>query len=123
MATKVDIRESDRWFTNTDFDIKFAVKQADETTAQAITGWALSWMLKRRKVDADASALIAKTLAGGGISITDGTNGLCTVDIADDDTVSLRGGAYYHELKRTDAGLETVLCSGSAILLDSAHRS
>lgn len=122
MATKFDIRESDRWFTNTDYDINFTVLQSDESTAQDISGWSLSWLLKKRASDLDANALITKT-GGSGITITDGANGLCTVDIDDDDTDGMSPGVYVHELKRTDAGLETVLCSGVAVLKRSAHVS
>lgn len=120
---KFDIRDSDRFFTNTDFAVNFTVKQADETTPQPITGWALSWILKQRATDPDGSAVLTKTTASGGITITNGPAGQCVVTITDTDTASLKPGAYVHELKRTDPGSEAVLCSGMAVLRRSAHIS
>ena len=123
MALKFDITEADRFFTNADKTFTFAIKQADETTAQNITGWALSWMLKRRDTDADASALIVKTTGGGGITITDGPNGVCEFTVTDENTAAVRAGFYVHELKRTDAGAETPLCEGTVVLRQSKHIS
>lgn len=121
MADKVDIVETDRFFTNADFLVKFAIKKADGT-AQPITNWNLSWVMKVRKTDPDASAAIAKTTAAG-ITITDDVNGLCYAAIADTDTVGLRARVYVHELKRTDPGFETPLCDGKVVLRASAHQS
>ena len=120
MALKFDITEADRFFTNADKVFTFAIKQADQTTAQNITGWALSWMLKRRATDVDASALIVKTTAAG-ITITDGPNGICTFTVTDENTAAVRAGFYVHELKRTDTGAETPLCEGTVVLRQSAH--
>lgn len=122
MALKFDIEESDRFFTNADKLLTFQVKQSDGITAQAITGWALSWVMKRRFTDADASALITKTTPGG-ITITDGPNGECRLTVTDEDTALIRAGFYVHELKRTDAGAETPLCAGTVILRQSGHIS
>lgn len=128
MAT-FDIREADRWFTNTDYTIKFRVYEGDGVTPLNVAGYAMSWLLKKRVTDADVSAILTKTTPT--ITVTGVFNAdpevntqLVEVPIADDDTDgTVKAGVYAHELKRTDAGLETVLCSGSAILLASAHRS
>lgn len=119
MPLKTDIAAADRFFTNADKTIRFAVKQDDETTAQAITGWALSWVLKRRATD--TTPLITKTTAAGSVTITDGPNGLCQIAVADEDTAAIRAGLYVHELKRTDVGAETPLCTGTVELLQSKH--
>lgn len=129
MATKFDIRESDRWYTNTDYTVKFQIFERDGVTPKdASTFASLSWLLKRRAEDPDASAVLSK--ASPTITVTgvfnidpDVNTQLVEVPITDTDTVSVRKGAYAHELKVNDPGLETVLCSGSAILLPSAHRS
>jgi hypothetical protein len=110
VADKVDILESDGFYTNADFLVKFAIKKVDGTV-QPITNWALSWLMKVRTKDTDVSAVITKT-TGTGITITDGPNGL-----------SLREGVYVHELKRTDEGFETPLCAGKAVLKASVHRT
>lgn len=122
MALKTDIEESDRFFTNADKIITFQVKQSDGTTAQNITGWALSWVLKARPTDADASAKVTKTTPSG-ISITDGANGICQVVVTDENTANVKAGFYFHELKRTDAGSETPLCEGTVVLRQSRHIS
>lgn len=92
-------------------------------TAQNITGWTLSWVLKRKTSDADVSAILTKTTAAGGIALTTAASGIATVTIADTDTDTFTPGTYYHELKRTDAGFETVLITGRAVLKRALHRS
>lgn len=121
MALKFDIAEADRFFTNSDYVITFNVKQPDGVTARDISGWALSWILKRRPTDTDASALITKTTAAGSITITDGPNGVCQLTVTDEDTALIRAGFYYHELKRTDPASETPLCDGTVVLRQSKH--
>lgn len=120
MPLKMDILESDRFFTNADYQINCRIYQDDETTAQDITGWSFSWFLKKRTRDDDANAVIAKT-TGSGVSIIDAVTGYVRVTISDDDTDGLRAGTYVHELKRTGAGVETPLVNGLAVLRQSAH--
>lgn len=120
MAVEHNITADDQWFTGEDKSLVFTVYQSDGSTAEDITGWSLSWMLKRNKRDADADALITKT-TGDGIALTTPESGVCTVSVADTETEDLRGGRYYHELKRTDAGSEAVLSYGSAQVQQSIH--
>lgn len=122
MPLKVDIVEADRFYTNADYEINCYVKQSDETTAQDVSGWAFSWMMKKRESDADADAVVEKTTAGGGISIEDGPDGHVRVLIEDDDTQGVRAGVYVHELKRIDAGLEAPVIKGMVVLLASLHK-
>jgi hypothetical protein len=123
MALKMDIVQDDRFFMNSDYEINCYIKQADETTAQDVSGWAFSWMLKKRESDADANAVITKTTAGGGITIENGPLGYVRVLIADTDTqaAGIRAGVYMHELKRIDAGLEAPVIKGMAVLRPSLH--
>ncbi len=123
MALKLTIDEADRFFTNADKLIKFIVYQEDGVTAQNITGWALSWLLKRRATDADAAAAVTKTTGVGSITITNGTTGLCQLTVTDEDTAVVKAGIYVHELKRTDAGSETPLSEGTVVLRQSKHIS
>jgi hypothetical protein len=118
---KVDITEEDRFFTNADKLLQFHIFQADGVTAQNITGWALSWVLKRRHKDADASALVTKTTGGGTISLTAPLTGDCELTVTDENTALMQSGLYWHELKRTDAGAETPLLEGTVVLLQSLH--
>lgn len=121
MAIEANIPESEYWFLGEDKSLVFTVYQSDGTTAQNITGWALSWMLKDSEYDADADAVLTKT-TDSGIALTTPLSGICTVTIADTDTSTLDAKLYRHELKRTDDGSETVLSYGFAVLLRGVHR-
>lgn len=123
MATSVrDIQESDGFYTNTDFP--FEVEVVDENGDPVDpTGWALSWVLKKRASDSDENAIVTKT-SGDGISVTDGANGVCLVLVSAADTDdTVKSGTYVHELKRTDTGSERVILNGLAVLKRSAHLS
>ena len=116
-AAESAIAKSEHWFKGEDRTINIDVDQADGTTPQDMSGWALTWELKD---SATGLARITKTTAAG-ITITngDGTNDRAQVTIADVDTEPLVPGTYYHQLRRTDAGSEVVLSFGDAVLLDS----
>lgn len=116
MADEQHITSDSEFFLGEDKTLTFTV------TGQNITGWSLSWMLKRKASDTDALAKITKTTADG-IALTTPLSGICTVSVADTDTDSLRADIYWHELKRTDAGFETVLTYGTCELVQSVHRS
>lgn len=123
MAQKVDILDDDRWYTNSDFVINCFIKQADGVTAQNVSGYTFSWLLKKRAADADASAILTKTTVSG-ITIVDAPAGHVRITIANGDTDgTVKSGMYLHELKRTDTGFEVVVVSGLAKLLRSAHLS
>jgi hypothetical protein len=117
-----NIDEDDDFFVGEDKSLIVTVYQQDKRTLQNITSWSLSWMLKEHLSDADNVALLTKTTSSG-ITLTTPTSGVCTVSIADTDTDSIVPGRYYHELKRTDAGNETVLSHGRCVLRRGVHRS
>lgn len=116
------IDEDDSFFIGEDKLLAATIYQSNGRTAQNITGWTLSWMLKRSLSDTDGSALLTKTTSTT-ITLTSPTVGQCTIGIADTDTDSLEPGRYYHELKRTNAGEETVLSHGRCVLRRGVHRS
>lgn len=128
MPLKFDVRQDDRWYTNTDFTVKYRIWEADGVTPRDVSAYALSWMLKTRDRDPDASALLVKTTPT--ITITGVFNvdpalntQLVEVPIADTEVPPAMAGVRSVELKRTDATLETVLSKGLAVLLVSAHQS
>lgn len=130
MAYEAHVTRARLFFTGEDKGYAFIVYApgstnadiADDTaTRQDISGWALSWMVKRHKTDPDASAMIAKTI-GDGVVITDGPTGACLVTVTDDDLSVLNGERqYHHELKRVDPGYRTVLSFGVYVLNQAVH--
>lgn len=98
-------------------DHQYVCTEADGT---AMTGWTLSFMIKKRATDADAAALKTLTTAGGAIGIS---GAVATVSVADTDTDSLDAGVYAWELKRTDTGAETVLGYGQFRLIRGVHHT
>lgn len=57
--------------------------------AANITGCSLRFTAKRSLSDSDADAVFQKTTAGGGIVITNGPGGLCTITVGSADTSTL----------------------------------
>lgn len=107
----------------------FTILDVAEAVAIDITTWTLSFMVKRYTSDADASALITKTAAASGIVISGTFNSvpatntqIATVTVEDSDTTAIGEGLYHYELKRTDAGFETILAYGAFELIQGVHR-
>jgi hypothetical protein len=92
---------------------------------QDITGYTMEWVL--RAGPTAVSDLLTKTI-GDGITITDAGNGICQVALAADDTADSDGviiiqpGDYFHTLRKTNAGDESVLAFGLAVLRLGATR-
>lgn len=118
MAAKRDITADDDFYTNADFP--FEIQVLDENGAPVnISGWSISWLMKKRADQTDAEAVIAKTTASG-ITITDGPNGICLVVVLAADTDStFKAGYYVHEAKRTDT--KRVIVKGLARVMDALH--
>lgn len=116
-----------RLFLGEDHQFVFTTLNAAETAAIDVSGWTLSWMLKRAISDADLSALLEKTTLAG-IAITGVYNSVpslntqvATVTILDTDTTALPEVLAHYELKRMDAGFETVLAYGTLELVRAVH--
>jgi hypothetical protein len=113
----------------TDHSFPFHIKNEGETVSIDITGYALSFMVKVHPSDPDLSALLTKTTVSGIViagvfNATPASNlQLATVTIADTDTDALNPGLYTYELKRTDAGSETVLAYGRIEFIAVVHRT
>jgi hypothetical protein len=128
MPLKTDITAADRFFTNADIVFRFAIYEADGITPKDVTGYALAWLLKARLADADLDALVSKetpaiTITGTFNADPEVNTQRVLVSVSDEDTADVPAGFYFHELKRTDAGAETPLCSGRAVLQQSAFLS
>jgi len=88
---------------------------------QNLTGFTLEWVLRERP--GGAVALITKLSSDvTQLEITDAANGICVVKLLDTDTEALAPGTYSYALRRTNAGFETVLAAGDAVLQQPATR-
>lgn len=115
-------------FLGTDRQFRVHVLNADGSAAVDITGWALSFKIKAHAADPDTRAYLSKDTAGGAVTIA-GTfdSGLLVntqratvaIDDTDTDDIPLDRGVW--ELKRTDAGFETVLAYGPVTFIRSIH--
>lgn len=120
---------ADELWLGTDLTRTFHIKDEAETTAINISGFALSYMVKRYQSDVDADAILTKTTTAGAIVIAGTFNATpasnsqrATLTLTDTDTASLYPGLYYWELKRTDDGFETVFAYGQMTFLQGVHR-
>lgn len=84
-----------------------------------ITGAALTFLVKVRRLDADADAVITKTI-GSGITVTNAGLGLATLTLDAADTEALSTDPFYRwELQAVDATNEVhTLAAGRFVLRD-----
>jgi len=113
------------YFLGTDRNYMFTVYTSDaKTTIRDVTGYTTEFMVKRRKTDADSSALL--TLSGtvsGTFNASPSVNTqVITVTLVDTatDTEIVEGLAHW-ELKRTDAGAEAPLAFGTITFKRAVH--
>jgi len=118
-------------FLGTDFQYILAVLNEAETAALDITGWSISWMVKRLKSDTDANAILTKVSTGGTPAIviagtfnaTPSVNTQrATLALVDTDTGTTAPGLYHYEFRRTDEGFETVLAYGPIRFVRGVHQ-
>ena len=102
---------------------------SDQDAITDITGWTLSFLVKRRPTDADVDALVTKTTAAG-IVISGVFNASpaintqkATVTMVDTETDAIAAATYYWELKRMDAGSEQRIGYGRIAFNQTVHRS
>lgn len=117
-------------FVGVDHEFSFPILDAAEAAAVDVSGWSMSWMVKRKKTLADADKTFEKTTGGGGLAVTGVWNATpasstqrVVATVEDTDTDGLKPGTYYHELKRTGAGVETILSYGELELLAAVHKA
>ncbi len=127
---RTNIAIDDALAIGTDHEFAFHIKNKAETESRDITGWGLSFMVKRRLSDSDAHSVVTKSTTAGGIvfegvfdSDPDVNTQLAVVSVSDDDTDGVTPGLCYYELKRTDAGFEELLAQGNLTLSQAVHRS
>jgi hypothetical protein len=100
-------------FVGEDRILRFQIFDEDGTTpAPAADTWALEWQLLPM-----AASLAAEALITAEPTVSDVEQALADVTLADTDTEALSPGTYFHRLRRTDAGSESVLAYGPFVLL------
>ena len=127
MAAQAPIREDAQFYRGTDRKIRFTVYSTLPAPGVAgvcqdvASGWAFGWILAASK---GAAPAVTKT-SGSGIAVVGAFNASpalnlqrVEVTIEDADTNGIAAGEYWHELRRTDAGLEDVLAIGRVLVLD-----
>ena len=82
--------------------------------AANITGWTLTFSIKKQY--GDAAALLTKTV-GAGITIIDAANGVFQIALASADTAALETRQYVFDIQRTNSGSRTVLTIGNITVL------
>lgn len=126
MSVTANVTRDDRVFLGEDKTLRFTIySDAAQTLYQDASAFGLSWKLASKP---GATAALTKTV-GSGIAIT-GTytspsvsTQKVEVSIADTDTDALTPGTWYHELKRTDGGVEAVLAQGTIYFHKPVHTS
>lgn len=98
-----------------------AAVAAGTAPRQSLSGFALSWMVKRSKTDPDTAALITKT-SSAGITVTDAAQGQGYVAVSAEDLAAIEAErTHHHELKRTNIGTRTVLAYGRFSVTQAVH--
>jgi hypothetical protein len=123
MAIERNITTNDDFFLGEDKVLPDTIYQSDGITLQNVTGWTISFMVKKHATDLDADAKVTKTTANGGIVLTAPLSGLITITLASADTASLPAGLYAYEVKRTDVFPKTVLTTGTLTLRQGVIRA
>jgi hypothetical protein len=76
------------------------------TTPVNITGWTITFTLKRKSTD--TAALLTVTGA-----VVSGSAGTYTISLTHAQTAALYAGTYTYDIQRTDAGSEAVISIGT----------
>lgn len=130
MSLDAPVTADARFHVGEDKKLRFSIyTDSTKTGVQDVTGFALSWKLATAPGQA---ALVTKTV-GSGIAISGVFNAdpdlntqvievtIDDVDTQPDSGTALAAATYFHELKRTDAGLEAVLAYGKLRLIPTVH--
>jgi hypothetical protein len=96
----------------------------DDGTPFNITAMTLRFTAKRSRTDADAQAVITKTVTGSGITITGGSAGKARILLAPGDTGSLGGSErLFYDVQLADGSTVYTLVSGRLLVLADISRT
>lgn len=100
-----------------DVVLNFAIKASDaeDASAQNITGWTLSFTVSRRE-NSETKIIETKSAV-----ITTAASGLCTVTLGAAETEDATPATYFWDLWRTNAGSMRQLCYGDFVISPAAR--
>lgn len=109
--------------TNSDFavfyreDCTLTVSMAPPT---AIGGWNLEFRMQRYFGETQSGSLLKSVASGfsgaSGITITNSGQGILSIDLQSVNTSGLAFGNYSYDVRRTDAGQNTIISLGYCLL-------
>jgi hypothetical protein len=109
-GTLVPITELDEWYVGEDQTFLYDILQEDRKTAQNCTGWTIQFKMGRTE-----NGVAVLTKSG---TFDNAATGASRLTFAAADTSSLPPlKTYYYFLSRTNAGFNTVIARGPAVLL------
>jgi len=97
------LNESASFFQGDDETIQVTVEDENRDAVDISGASSITYQI----TDSSGSSQLSKTMSGGGISITDGSDGVFKVTIASGDTSSLSGN-YSHEAELVDGDTSTL---------------
>jgi hypothetical protein len=119
MALIEHIGPEDGVFTGEDVTYTMTV----ETDDASIAGWTFSFMVKRRRYDADADAKVTRT-SSAGISIVSASAKTIAITVPRALLAAVLGGVFHrYEVLRTNTGFYKVVKHGHFVLGQAVHTS
>jgi hypothetical protein len=107
IAGESPITKAKGWFTGEDQTLRWIIDDASQDVVD-ISGWTIQF---RMSATATGTSVLTKSA-----TLTDPTNGVCSVAILAADTPAFTPGVYHYTLSRIDAGSNQVLSHGTAVL-------
>jgi len=111
MSKEVDVRAADHMMVGEDKQIYWNIVDS-AGVAQNMTGWELSFTLRRAQNSAGPAVLeLTPTVVNG-----DATGDRALLTLAANDTKGLAAGTYAYSVARVDSGYQAVLAFGAFVL-------
>lgn len=95
------------WFAGESVVITFTPLAATD-----ITGWSITFTIKRNKTDANADALLTQTI-GSGLTVISLASGTFKSTITHAQTAAIGIGPFVFDVQRTDSGSEAEMAIGT----------
>ena len=110
MSKRVDIKASDHFMVGEDKQIYWDITDS-AGVAQSMSGWTLSFVLRRSQNSATSALTKTPTVTTGSAAAN---RALLTLAAAD--TKNLAPGTYAYSVARTDSGYQQILAYGDFVI-------